>query len=73
MKKTAFPVAELSFEQKLDLMERLWADLSKNEKKLESPTWHDAVLKEREKAYVAGNMKSADWEEAKKRIKKKLS
>jgi len=70
MKKDTLPLARLSFSQKLDLMETLWADLSKDEKKLESPAWHGSVLKEREAAYTAGKLTASDWEQAKKRIKK---
>jgi len=73
MKKAALPLARLSFSQKLDLMETLWADLAKDEKKLESPAWHGAVLKERGAAYAAGKLAASDWEQAKKRIKKKVS
>ncbi len=69
MKKVALPLARLSLSQKLDLMETLWTDLSRDEKKLESPAWHGAVLKEREAAYAAVKLTASDWEQAKKRIK----
>ena len=72
MKKVALPLSRLSFAQKLDLMEDLWADMTKDEKKLESPAWHGAVLKERGAAYAAGKLKASGWEEAKKRIKKRV-
>lgn len=45
----------------------------KDEKKLESPAWHGAVLKEREASYSSGKLTVSDWEQAKKRIKKKVS
>ena len=73
MKKVALPLTRLSFSQKLDLMETLWADLIRDERKLESPAWHSTVLKEREEAYAAGKLTVSDWEHAKKRIKKKVS
>jgi len=73
MKKVALPLSRLSFAQKLDLMETLWADLVRDEKKLESPAWHGTVLKEREEAYAAGKLTTSDWGDAKKRIKKKVS
>ena len=44
---------KLSFAEKLELMEKLWADLTREEKKLKSPAWHEAVLKDRETAYEA--------------------
>ena len=73
MKKAAIPLSRLSFEQKLDLMETLWADLSRDEKKLESPDWHKAALMERSEAYATGKVATSDWEQAKKRIKKKVA
>jgi putative addiction module component (TIGR02574 family) len=73
MKKVALPLARLTFSQKLDLMETLWADLARDDMKLESPAWHGAVLKERGEAYAADKRTASDWGEAKKRIKKKVS
>lgn len=54
-------------------METLWADLSRDEKNLESPDWHETILADREAAYRAGKISASDWEEAKKRIRKKVS
>jgi putative addiction module component (TIGR02574 family) len=54
-------------------METLWADLSRHEEKLESPAWHKAVLEDRGKAFKAGKVAASDWEQAKKRIRKKVS
>jgi hypothetical protein len=54
-------------------METLWADLTRDEKKFKSPAWHETVLKDREEAYAAGKVTVSDWEQAKKRIKKKVS
>jgi hypothetical protein len=73
MSKSDFPITELSFTQKLDLMEMLWADMIVNEKKLESPAWHETVLKDREAALDAGKITVSNWEEAKERIKKNVS
>ena len=73
MNRFEVPIAQLSFTQKLDLMEMLWADMIDNEKKLESPAWHGAVLNDREAALVAGKITASDWVEAKERIKKNVS
>ncbi|MBI2286131.1 MAG: addiction module protein [Nitrosomonadales bacterium] len=67
------PIAQLSFTQKLDLMEMLWADMIGNEKNLASPAWHEAVLNDREAALDAGKITVSNWEEAKERIKKNVS
>jgi hypothetical protein len=73
MKRVNLPLSQLSFAQKLNLMETIWADLTRDERKLESPAWHETVLKDREEAFAAGKETVSDWEQAKKRIKKKVS
>ena len=73
MNRFEVPIAQLSFTKKLDLMEMLWADMIGNEKKLESPAWHEAVLNDREAALDAGKITVSNWEEAKERIKKNVS
>jgi putative addiction module component (TIGR02574 family) len=73
VRKVDLPVARLSLAQKLDLMETLWADLSRDETKVESPTWHRTVLEDRRKAFRAGKITASDWEQAKKRIRKRVS
>ena len=73
MKKLNLPISQLSLAQKLDLMEALWADLTRDEKTLKSPAWHETILKDREEAFAAGKVAVSDWEQTKKRIKKKVS
>ena len=73
MKRVDLTLSELSFAEKLNLMEGLWADLTRDEAKLKSPAWHETVLKDREEAFAAGKVSVSDWEQAKKRIKKKVS
>jgi hypothetical protein len=73
MKRVDLPISQLSLAQKLDLMETLWADLTREEKRLESPAWHGVILEDREKALKAGKVTVSDWEQAKKRGKKKVS
>jgi putative addiction module component (TIGR02574 family) len=72
MKRIDLPISKLSLAQKLDLMEKLWADLTRDEKKVKSPAWHEAILKDREEAYASGKLAASDWELAKKRIKKNV-
>ena len=73
MNRFEVPIAQLSFTQKLDLMETLWADIIGNEKNLESPAWHEGILNDREAALNAGTVTASNWEEAKERIKKNVS
>ena len=73
MSRFEFPITQLSFIQKLDLMEMLWADMIANEKNMESPNWHKAILDDRENALDAGTITVSNWEEAKERVKKNVS
>lgn len=73
MERVELPLAELTLAQKLDLIETLWADISKDQKQLESPTWHAEILRDRQKALEAGKATVHDWREAKERIKRNLS
>lgn len=73
MKRVDLSLSELSLAQKLDLMETLWADLTRDGNKFKSPAWHETVLKDREEAFVTGKTTTSDWEQAKKRIKRKVS
>ncbi len=72
MTRIDLPLADLSVAQKLDLMERLWADLSANEKDLPSPEWHGTVIAERLKAVEEGQARYGDWDEAKARLRRGL-
>ena len=73
MKVVEFPLSKLSQAQKFQLMESLWADLTRDEKKLKSPAWHEEVFEDRQEAFASGKISSQDWEKAKKRIKKNIS
>lgn len=73
MKRVDLPLSRLSLAQKLDLLETLWTDLSKDDTKLESPEWHKTILDDREKALKDGKISASDWKQAKKRIRKRVS
>jgi len=73
MERIDIPLSQLTFAQKLDLMETIWGDLAREEKTLESPVWHEEVLSDRKKALSAGKSTVSDWEEAKDRIRKNIS
>ena len=73
MERVDLPLARLTLAQKLDLIETLWADISRDEKSLESPSWHEEVLRDRQKALDAGKASVGDWEQAKERIRRNVS
>lgn len=72
MEKIALPLSELTLTQKLDLLEALWEDLSRQGAAFESPAWHEEVLKDREQALARGELSFTDWEESKERIRGRL-
>jgi hypothetical protein len=67
------PLKKMSRDEKLRAMEALWADLSKDDDRFESPAWHAQALRESERAVKNGKAKFSDWEIAKKRIRRKAA
>jgi hypothetical protein len=65
-------IKQLSHIDKLRVMEALWKDLSDDEKKYDSPAWHEATLVETEKRMNDGIEKVVDWDIAKKNLRKKF-
>jgi hypothetical protein len=63
------PLAEMTTAEKLDVMETLWADLSRDERNVPSPAWHKSILEEREARRQAGEEKPIEWEAAKKELR----
>ena len=59
--------------EKLQMMEALWQDLSRDSNALESPGWHQTLLQEREGRIAAGEGQFEDWERAKTDIRKQVS
>ena len=70
MEQIVIPLSELSFSQKLNLMESIWDDLTRDDVTFESPVWHKETLDDREQALASGKAKVRDWDEAKERIRK---
>ena len=65
------PFERMSREDKLRVMEALWADLSRDEAEIESPGWHGVVLHETEELVRKGRAKFSDWQSARRRIRRK--
>jgi hypothetical protein len=66
-------LSDLTFGQKLNLLESVWDDLSKEEQKLDSPSWHKDILSDRKDALAIGKLTISEREEAKDRIRKKVN
>ncbi len=68
---SAIQIERMSREEKLRVMEAIWADLSRDETKVESPAWHQGVLRETEARFAAGEERLEDWETAKRDLRKR--
>jgi hypothetical protein len=66
------PLNEMSLEEKLQAMEALWEDLSREPDRIESPSWHEDVLKETQRRVESGEATFSDWEEAKVSVRDRL-
>jgi len=69
--QTVLPLEKMTREEKLRIMEELWADLSRDESQFESPAWHGDVLRERVKEFESGKEAFLDWDEVKKQLRDK--
>ena len=61
-------ITRLSREEKVQLMEALWIDLSRSDEDVRSPSWHEECLRETEARYLAGEERVVDWEDAKREL-----
>ncbi len=64
-------IEDMTPAQKIELMEALWKNMSRNPDEIESPDWHRQVLEERERALAKGEIEFMDWDEAKAYIRKR--
>ena len=69
--KTIPAIDDMTPAQKVELMEALWKNMSRNPNEVVSPEWHRQVLEERERALANGEIEFMDWEEAKTFIRKR--
>jgi len=65
-------IHEMSFREKLLVMEAIWEDISREEINLETPQWHKDILDERERLMAEGKAQFLEWEDAKRQIKKAI-
>ena len=66
------PLEKMTLAEKLEMMELLWADISKRPADLPSPDWHKDVLEERRRLVAAGKLKFLDWDTAISELRKEL-
>ena len=56
--------------EKLRLMEALWDDLSHEGAEVDSPSWHEAVLRETEQRIASGEETPMEWDAAKRHLRR---
>ena len=66
-------IDKMTLEEKLRAMEALWADLSRKEQDIQSPPWHEQLLKERDGRVKSGQEKFESWEDAKRELRDRLA
>jgi hypothetical protein len=66
---SALEIQQMPRQEKLKLMEILWADLSRDEAELESPAWHADTLRETSERRARGEEATLDWEQAKIKLR----
>ena len=69
---TEISLDKMTVADKLALMERLWADLSRHPENVPSPQWHGDVLAQRMAAVRDGRTDFVDWDDAKRRLRERL-
>ena len=65
----AVQIENLSRSEKLQFMEVLWEDLSRDSASLESPPWHETALRETELRVDSGEERILDWRAAKEELR----
>ena len=70
---SALEIRQMPRQEKLKLMEMLWAALSRDEAELESPAWHADALRETAERRARGEETVLDWEQAKAKLRSHLA
>ena len=68
----SIPLKQMSVEEKLLVIEDVWADLAGTPENIPSPPWHADVLYAREKRIFEGSSHFLDIAEAKKAVREQL-
>ena len=62
-------IRKLPMQEKLALLEAVWAEIFPEADELEIPQWHKDLLDDRELALREGRTEVLDWEDAKRQIR----
>lgn len=66
------PLDQMTLADKLETMERLWANISITPAAVPSPAWHQNVLTERKRLVAEGKVKFLDWDTAISQLRDEL-
>jgi len=69
----SLPLDKMTVEEKLQLIETIWADISRDEANIESPEWHRAALEERRQKEARGETSYIPWEQAKEELRRRIN
>lgn len=69
--QVTLPLDEMTVEEKLDLMDRIWENLSRNAEDVPAPAWHGDVLRAREKQVLDGKSRFVSLAQAKRTIRER--
>jgi putative addiction module component (TIGR02574 family) len=56
---------QMSVNERIYLMEQLWASFQYDDHKIDSPTWHKEILSDRKERYKKGQLKLFSLDELK--------
>lgn len=70
---TRTDIAAMPITERLQLMEALWESMSDDVTAAAIPDWHAEVLAERNDLHQRGLEEASDWEEAKQRIRNRIT
>jgi hypothetical protein len=66
------PLERMTLADKLEALELLWAEISRQPADLPSPGWHRDVLEERRRLVAEGKLRFLDWDTAIAELREEL-
>jgi len=61
-------IKKMPFVERVQLMEQIWDTLRDESENMDSPDWHEDVLKKRKEAFESGKVKSYSIEEVRQKL-----
>ena len=61
-------IKQMSFPEKVALLETVWAEIASEPGQVEVPQWHKDILDERDLALKEGRATVLEWDEARRQI-----